>query len=197
MTAGFAYWSDTKTPSIDFSAKLANLPMNIDKWHGRDVALTGVVRNALNADDILSRQYLDPVTQQRLGLLIVYRKYGRRDFAHRPELCYPASGYELPEKTYTTVPYNGKDVSARMVVAEKNDTREIVMYWFASGNRTESNYVKQQLWMSLDRLQKQKYGWAFIRVNVPVIYNNDASMDAARDFLHAAEEPLMKVLKGG
>jgi EpsI family protein len=196
LSAGFTHWSTGRTPTVSFSARLDQLPLTIGVWKGVDLPLTQDVKHALNADRILSRRYVSSETGQPVELLIVYRKYGRRDFAHRPELCYPAAGWEIIEKTYTTLPYNGNNVQARLVIAEKGITRDAIAYWFASGERTEANYVKQQLWMAMDRLQTHKYGWAFIRVNTPVFDNDDAAVTDMRSFLKEADRPLVQILTG-
>lgn len=200
LTIGIACISQymaQKSPGAKFNARLDSLPMKIGVWEAEDVELTDAVKQALKADRVLCRQYTHSQTGESLGLLIVYRKYGRRDFAHRPELCYPAAGWEIVGKSYTAVPYAGRNVQARLVIAEQGMSREAVTYWFASGNRTEGNFARQQLWMALDRLQKQRHGWAFIRVNVPEFYGDEeAALDLTRSFLKQADKPLMKALTG-
>lgn len=183
-------------PVAKFSASLDKLPMKMGTWQGEDIKLDAVVMKALSADQVLCRQYTDSKTERQLGLLIVYRKYGRRDFSHRPELCYPASGWEIVGKSYTHVPYAGRSVRARLVIAEKDYSREAITYWFASGDRTEGNFAKQQLWMALDRLQKQRHGWAFIRVNVPEMSDDEEALELTRSFMKVAEGPLMDSLNG-
>jgi len=185
-----------KSPGARSDARLDSLPMKIGVWEGEDVELTDAVKQALKADRVLCRQYTNSQTGESLGLLIVYRKYGRRDFVHRPELCYPAAGWEIVQKAYTTVPYAGHNVQARLVIAEKDSAREAITYWFGSGDRSEANFAKQQLRMALDRLQDQRYGWAFIRVNVPEFYGDEAALDLTRSFLKQADKPLMKALTG-
>ena len=185
-----------RQPHVSFDARLEALPVKIGDWSGHDVDLGSSVENSLAADHILSRVYTDAQIGRRVNLLVVYRKYGRRGFAHRPELCYPAAGWEIVQKAYTTVPYAGRDVQARVVIAEKNGRREAIAYWFASGRRTEANYVKQQARMALDRLQRQRYGWAFIRVNVPEWYGDEEALDLIRAFMKDAEKPLRMVLSG-
>jgi EpsI family protein len=184
-------------PAAKVSANLDKLPMKLGTWQGEDIKLDATVMKALAADQVLCRQYTDSKTERALGLLVVYRKYGRRDFAHRPELCYPASGWEIVGKSYTSVPYGGRSVQARLVIAEQDMSREAVTYWFASGDRTEGNFAKQQLWMALDRLQKQKHGWAFIRVNVPEMYGDEEALELTRSFMKVAEGPLKESLTGG
>ena len=183
-------------PAAKFSARPDRVPMTLGTWHGEDIKLDATTMNKLAADQVLSRQYTDSKTERPLGLLIVYRKYGRRDFFHRPELCYPAAGWEIVDTSYTTIPYAGRNVQVRLVIAEQDMSREAVTYWFASGKRTEANYSKQQLWMALDRLQKQRHGWAFIRINVPEMSDDEEALEITRSFMKIAQGPLMESLTG-
>jgi len=183
-----------QSPRVSFDANLDALPMKIGVWRGDNLELDESTKAALQADRVLSRRYTNSETGEPLGLLIVYRKYGRREFAHRPELCYPAAGWEIVQKTYTTLPYAGRNARARLVIAQTSTAREAITYFFASGDRTEGSFVTQQLKMALDRLQEQKYGWAFIRLNVPESYGDDEAIELTRAFMKDAEKPLMKVL---
>jgi len=196
VTAAGGYWITRRSPHVSFSARLESIPLNISGWQGRDMEISKDIRKSLGADRLLSREYVNSKTGQGLGLLIVYRKYGRREFAHRPEMCYPAAGWEIVKKTYSSVPYAGTPVRARVVAAEREGNRELIAYWFASGERTEANFAKQQLWMALDRLQDQRYGWAFIRINVPALYGDEDALDLARAFLKDAGKPLRVALTG-
>ena len=196
LAASVGFYVSARTPRVSFDADLSALPMKIGVWEGKDLDLSEEVRAGLKADHILSRQYTHSKTGETIGFLVVYRKYGRREFAHRPELCYPAAGWEIVQKTYTTLPYAGRDVPTRLVIAQEYPVEEAIAYFFASGDRTEANYVKQQFVMAMDRLQEQKYGWAFIRLNVIASYGHEEAVELMQAFMKDAEKPLMKVLTG-
>jgi len=189
-----AYRIREKPMPVLFNARLASFPLRLSHWEGQNLEMTQEVRDILNADSLLSRQYADPESGDSVGLLVVYRKYGRRDFIHRPELCYPAQGWKIVGTGYTTLPYDGRNVRATKVVAEKDDAREIIVYWFASGKRTEANFLRQQFRMAFDRFQTQKYGWAFIRINCPVAYSDEETMNTIRGFAATASDPLVGML---
>jgi len=189
------YWARLKPVRVLFTADLDALPKAIGSWTGADMPVEQPIREILNADKILSRSYVNTDEDSGLSLWIVYRKFGRRDFAHRPEMCYPASGWEITGKGRTTVPYGGRDIQAVKVVAEKGLDSEVIVYWFASGERTEASFAKQQLWMALDRLRTQKYGWAFIRVSCLITDTEENALKRIRGFLSAASIPLAKVLR--
>ena len=150
----------------------------------------------MGADSYLCRSYSEPDSNEYLQLLVVYRKYGRRGFVHRPEMCYPASGYELATNGYTTVPYNGKNVKAVEITATNEADKQLVIYWYASGERTQANFVWQQVSMALDRLQPRKYGWAFIRLSVSMPSFGTRVAGKGQKISGDAREPLAECLKG-
>lgn len=178
---------------------LKSFPLNIDNWSGRDQELADAVQEGIEADDYLWRVYLDDDELNYLGLLVVYRKYGRRGFVHRPEMCYPAAGWTLSDKEYVTIPYAGGETRALKLLATRTTTsgeteKELLLYWFVSGERMEASYVKQQILMAADRLQTNKYGWAFIRINVPIPYSEQESLEYARRFLAKGADRLNEAL---
>jgi EpsI family protein len=190
------YWARFKPVRVLFTAPLDDLPKTIGEWRGHDEPIEKSIRDILNADKLLSRTYLGPNPDYPIGLWIVYRKFGRREFAHRPEMCYPATGWEITKKRYVKLPYGGREVQAVEVVATKEFDTQVIVYWFASGKRTEANFAKQQIIMALDRLRTQKYGWAFIRINIPVVDSEENALRQIRSFLKAASTSLERVLKG-
>lgn len=192
IASGFVAY---RQPMVRFEPKLDALPMRIGDWQGRDYDLDPGVRGALSADSILCRYYTDSRDRQ-VSLLVTYRKYGRRSFTHRPEMCYPAAGWEIIGSEYARIPYAGRSVRVRRMEAGKDGTRMLVTYWFASGRRTEASYVRQQMLMALDRLQPRKYGWAFIRTDVYETRGRKESLEATRDFMRDIGKPLAEILAG-
>jgi len=197
VVAGAATYHVRGRPvKVTFAANLAAFPMKLGTWQGVNDEMTPEVQKGIGADSVVARTYTQPGSDYYMGLLVAYRKYGRRGFVHRPEMCYPAAGWEIVGQGYANVPYNGRNTRAVKIVAEKQDAKEVVLYWFASGERVEANYVRQQLWMALDRLQTQKYGWAFIRINSPVITSEEDTLRQIREFMASASDPLVRVLTG-
>jgi EpsI family protein len=187
------FWIKLKPVEARFSADLASLPMTIGSWQGETAPVDAEVEKSLEADGLISRIYTGEMGDT-VQLLVVYRKYGRRGFVHRPEMCFPAAGYEIVSKSLTTVPYHGRKVQATKIIAQKDGGSVVILYWYASGERTEASFVKQQVWMAMDRLKPYKYGWAFIRVTCPVVYSESDTMDRLQDFLSAASRPLTNTL---
>lgn len=199
LTAGAACMNFAlahRQPEVKFDPTLESLSMDIGEWHGQEVQVDAGSRKAMGADRVLCRYYTDSRTGEQVSLLIVCRKHGRREFAHRPELCYPAIGWEITSRGYTHIPYAGRDVRARVVEAERDDNVVLVTYWFVSGRRAEANYIWQQAKMALDRLHTQRYGWAFIRVDVMATGGREEALNHTRAFMEDIEKPLADILIG-
>ncbi|MGQ9579325.1 MAG: exosortase C-terminal domain/associated protein EpsI [Armatimonadota bacterium] len=195
FTCALTYWARFKPVRVLFTADLDSLPKTIGTWEGRDLPIEKSIRDIMSADKLLYRVYVGKNPDYPVSVWIVYRKFGRREFVHRPEMCYPAVGWEITRKRYVTLPYGGREVEAVEVVATREIDTEIIVYWFVSGDRTEANFAKQQLIMALDRLRAQKYGWAFIRLSIPVVDTEQNALNHLRSFLRVASTPLVRVLK--
>jgi len=194
VSAGATHWIRSRPVRFEGGSDLKQVPMKAAKWSGRDLEIEPDVVKLLNADQVLSRSYLNTDDEGYMDMLVVYRKYNRRDFFHRPEICYPASGWTIVEKSITKMPFAGRMIDAVKVVAEKDGDREVVIYWFASGARTEADYVKQQLWMTLDRLRPKKLGWAFIRINAPVVHSEADTLREITNFVKITGPPLLDAI---
>ena len=155
-----------------------------------------------------------------IELLVVYRKFGRREFAHRPDQCYPSAGFDLLQQDATTLTWNHQDITARHILAAAPRQKAAdggplppmtTTYFFASGNKTESDFIKQQLWMALERVFPNRNGWTFFRLNsyhVPLtvkdgslVFDRNArpfsdadALAAQQDFLRSGDDELRRVV---
>jgi EpsI family protein len=74
---------------------LARLPLRLGGWHGRDEALDEAVVEATDTDDQLSRVYARGQGAESVSLFVAYGVRARDLAPHRPEVCYPGSGWTL------------------------------------------------------------------------------------------------------
>ena len=149
----------------------------------------------LGADSYTLRRYVNLKTKQQVELYVIYRRYGRREFNHNPDQCFPAGGYRVIKRDTAMLPYAGVD---RPVVhmlfdgshVERNDGKEgvpdaTVTYFFASGERTEHVFLKQQMWMATERFVPNRNGWTLLRLNSPKITTDEDALAAQVDFMKA------------
>jgi len=72
---------------------LARLPMRIGDWAGRDIPIDPAIVEATDTNDLLNRRYVRAKASQQVGLYIAYGIRARDLMPHRPEVCYPDTGW--------------------------------------------------------------------------------------------------------
>lgn len=72
---------------------LGRLPLNIAEWIGHDVRLDDAIVQATDTDDHVNRSYMRRNGQDRVGFFVAYGVRLRDLTPHRPEVCYPGSGW--------------------------------------------------------------------------------------------------------
>lgn len=93
----------------------------------------------------LSRTYIDP-DGYRVMLSIAYGgDQSDGTSAHRPEVCYPAQGFQILGNRRTTLSIGGQDVQARLLKSRLGERYEPVTYWIVVGHETVTGSLEQKL----------------------------------------------------
>lgn len=126
------------------------IPLKVDDW-GFDTT-SGLVLPPpdqlarLLYDQQVARSYNAP-DQLPVMLLLAYGdSQGGMLQIHRPEICYPASGFHLTETQVTSIPLGGgKAVAARSFTANSDTRVEQVLYWTRIGELVPTSWWGQRL----------------------------------------------------
>ena len=84
-------------------------------------------------------------------LLLAYNSVQQNDVqAHRPEVCYPASGYPIIFSEELSIKYKGKMISGRYLIAKRDSSSfEHIIYWIRIGDAFPASWARQRLDMAL------------------------------------------------
>jgi len=188
-------------------ADVRRLPATLGTWRmdasettdPKHLALSASDLAALSLDSYTMRQYTDTRTGQHVQLLLEYRTLGRGAFNHRPEACYPAIGYVLSGRRTVPITYGGRPQTALTVTADyqgqQGHWHQTLLYWFATGRRTESSFLKQQMEMAMGRLQPSRNGWGFVRLVTEDAPGDEAqALAAEQDFARQASPDLIDAM---
>jgi Protein of unknown function (DUF3485) len=101
ISGGIRFWRDRQFQSLaEESAScpfpLSEFPETLGTWHvidGSDSQLDPEIARVAGSSDHIIRTYQDAKSAQAVKVLILYGP-ANSVFAHTPELCYPAAGYE-------------------------------------------------------------------------------------------------------
>ena len=194
---GLSLFFTYKTPTVIASADVTRIPLQNGDWRMiRDDSTNEVTQKQMGdmkADSFITRIYQNSAGQQ-VQFLVVYRKYGRREFSHRPELCFPAAGYAISKNANKSLPYAHRDVPVRYLTATRPGEEETITYFFASGKKTEEDFMRQQFWMALERVIPNKNGWTFVRLTSPTRTNSADALAAQQDFMRTFAPDLERII---
>ena len=128
---------------------LAELPLILDAWKGRDAEMDPRIVRGSGSTDIVTRRYVNQKTGVSLDVVILYGPTSDM-FIHTPELCYPAAGFEvLPGTVERSIPVEGTgSVPFRSLAFTKGegglaDTQEVYYsLWYDGRWTTQSTSPK-------------------------------------------------------
>jgi EpsI family protein len=93
----------------------------------------------------LSRTYVNK-TGDRMMLSVAYggdQSDGTQ--AHRPDVCYPAQGFDILARSTSDVQLPGKSLPTRQLLARMGGRFEPISYWFVVGDRVALGGTEQKL----------------------------------------------------
>lgn len=93
----------------------------------------------------LSRTYINN-EGERIMLAIAYGGSQKTDLhAHRPEICYAASGFDIGKMTKAFVDTTIGRIPVMHLVAKQNARNEPITYWIRVGNTLTRGWVEQKI----------------------------------------------------
>lgn len=123
------------------SAKLAEMvPAKFGPWRSQDVgdplAINGPgTLSAKLYNQLVTRVYSNDATGQQVMMLLAYGGKQTDELQlHRPEVCYPAFGYNILRNEPYDISLPGQvGIPARRLVATQEDRTESIIYWSRMG----------------------------------------------------------------
>lgn len=147
------------------------MPVAVPGYRAIDAA--GVVlppQDALSQliyDGLIVRSYEAP-DGCPIALVVAYG--ATQDYAlqlHRPETCYPASGYRIGSISDVTLPLGPSRVPASTLVATRGSRRERLLYWTRVGTRFPTTLWQERSAIVAAALRHRTADGALVRLSAP------------------------------
>lgn len=168
-------------------AQMADFPKKIGEWEATDIPLSERDFEILETKNLIMREYKNTTTQEVIYFYIIYSA-GNRKVVHPPEICYSGGGATILEKSVIPVT---DFIRANKFTIEDKDSRQLVAYWFRSGNFNTYSYMQQQLKMVTNRALRKKTSGAMVRVSTKIKDNNqEAALSLIKSFCRQIEPTL-------
>lgn len=143
---GVRRWVDAMltTPAaapIVLEHPLSSLPMRIGAWEGHDIPIDANVLRVAGADDHVNRMYQDVRAGAAVNLYLAYTSQPVTMLGHRPDVCYPANGWQHLATEEAEVPLaDGKSLQCLIHRFTRDDPHAeglvVLNYYVLQGRRT-------------------------------------------------------------
>lgn len=106
-------------------------------------------------EQLVTRVYAESDRDETVMMVLAYSSIqeGRLQ-VHRPEVCYPASGFSIIENVGGSVPISSDfSIPVRLLTADRGARREYILYWTRVGDSMPVRWFDQRLMMAKANLQ--------------------------------------------
>jgi len=165
---GYKYYF-TQLKDSDLTAKMSDFPREIGEWKSRDIPMGQRVYELLETDNLIMREYIDKQGNE-INFYIIYAGDNRK-VAHPPEICLQGDGMAVLGQTKVKVT---DSIEATQLILEKQNIKQMAVYWYKTGKYYTHDYLDQQLRVSANRLLGKQTSLALIRVITSIKDNDQA-----------------------
>jgi len=133
---------------------LEGFPMQIGDWTGVDVPLDETIVEKTDSDALINRRYSRHNGRESVGFYIAFGSTWEMMF-HRPDVCYPSSGWTLVDHSLLELPVNnGTKLPCTIFRFSQGEleTRDVVvLYYCVADGHTYSNIslLRSRVWGAL------------------------------------------------
>jgi len=182
-------YSSMRPENVPPGRPLAEFPMEGSGWRLlQEGVMDEETRQALKADDLLTREYGSPERNARANLLIAsFHSQRTGKTPHSPKSCLPGNGWtELSAGEYPIDLGAAGTIHVSRFVVSHGEARSVVMYWYQSRDRVVAGEFAAKFWVMADSIRLNRTDTALVRVVVPIVNRDeDTATRTAVEFIKA------------
>ena len=185
VAAGFVFADACLTRSAP-PVNLGKLPLVIGTWRGQDFPVEERIKNILQTDYILSRDYLNQ-EGKRVFLSVVYYPDNKIGF-HNPESCNTGVGSRLVRKDFQSLKV-GKSFApsgefrVNRLLMEGAKGNKIILYFFVSGDYITYDYLRFRFYMMKQQMSFRRPSGAQIQIHSNIDSDPESTVSTMEDFI--------------
>jgi EpsI family protein len=190
-------YSSMRPENVPPGRPLAGFPVEVGGWRvNEEGVIDQETREALKADDLLSREYGSPEGARASLFIAAFQSQRTGKTPHSPKNCLPGNGYtQLAAGEYPIDLGVAGTKSINRFVVSRGDSRSVVMYWYQSRDRVVASEFQAKFWVMADSIRLHRTDTALVRVVVPIVNRDeDAAVRTAAEFIKAFYPSLRQFL---
>lgn len=127
------------------------IPKSFGDWKMDDRSSRGVVnpqtQEFLNSlyDEVLARTYVNSKGQFVMLSLAFGADQSKATQIHRPEICYPAQGFQIKKIQKNSLEVHGETIPVMNIVAVNGNRIEPITYWIVVGDKVVRGWFEQKM----------------------------------------------------
>ncbi len=147
--------------------RLAEFPMSVPGYEGKEMPYPEWLPEELGAREFFIRQY-DNQQGTSISLYAAYfdARYGGT--GHNPDVCYPAQGWEIIERSPGAVQAEGKTIEFTRMLIQKGLAKQLVLFYFQTGDRIVPELSLYRLTAMVQGIVYNKIGGAIVLISAPI-----------------------------
>lgn len=156
--AGLSYWrKPTPVPQPMTSGQFADaVPTRVGDWVSRksaEIVLPPQDDSNKLYENLETRAYEGP-DLPTVMVLVAYSSIQQNDIqVHRPEVCYPASGFPIIAYHPIDIQFGDTTIHAKEMTAQRGGLVERIIYWVRVGDAFPTSWASQRLSMAVANLK--------------------------------------------
>ncbi len=147
---------------------LDDIPLGLDTWSGISMTFdAGTLENA-GVDQYIMRAYAAPDRPPVSVYIGFYSRQGVGRTIHSPRRCYTGSGWEVAScetRLIPMAPAPGGEIPVNRLLIRKDDSMQVVYYWFQSRGRAITSEYLEKLHLILDTIVLGRNDGALVRIS--------------------------------
>ncbi|WP_020676369.1 exosortase C-terminal domain/associated protein EpsI [Geopsychrobacter electrodiphilus] len=183
---GLAFvYVQTRTEVAVPTGKPFNLfPLRVANWvMTGESHFSGQVLEVLRPSDYLSRNYQNSRGEQ-LGFYLGFHDGGPDSGPiHSPKQCLPGSGWNRLHDEVRSVLINGHKVPYVSAVYQKDQQKQLFLYWFQEGDEVLTNEYALKFVMIKNSILRNRRDSAFIRLSLMIHQDEAKALATGEEFM--------------
>ena len=170
LTSVLIYWQPS-SKAVQKNIPLSQALSDIKGWKNDGLTpLDPRIVKSLELDDYVNQTYSNGnnTISLYIGYYLTTKKVGA---AHDPLVCFPGQGWVLSNIKKGELNLNsepGGAISYSTMITQRNAEKQLIIYWFQSCDKTNSNTLSQKIASFFQRIYKNREDNAFVRVSIPI-----------------------------
>lgn len=170
--------------AVPITKALNLFPLRVESWvMTNDSHFSEQVLKVLRPSDYLSRGYVNDKGDQ-LGLYLGFHNGGPESGPiHSPKQCLPGNGWNRLHDEVRSVVVNGQKVPYVSAVYQKDQQKQLFIYWFQVRDEVLTNEYALKFAMMKNSLLLNRRDSAFIRLSLLITQDEETSLETGEQFM--------------